>query len=831
MTDANSHVTTTIDDANGQAVGGIDANGNLKQTAYDSIGEVVGMIDGDGNYTGEQYDAQGHLVAYTDPVGNQTRYYYDRDGREILRTDPTGAATTTAYDSDGNKTSVTDRDGRQTTFAYDADNRLTVEKWYNSSGTLINTQTFAYDNVGNLTSAADTNGTVTRAYDELNRVTSQTDVFGNTTTYNYDNADRLTQMTDSKGGTTTYQYDNGRRLTSVQFGGSGQTQARIDLGYDNRDELTSQTRYADVNGTMARGSTAYAYDDGGRVTAITNTNGSGATLSYYNYNYDSGNRVTQETWQSTTSTTTLSGTHTYGYDNADQLTSADSSNYSYDANGNRNSAGYTTGSANRMTNDGTYTYGYDAEGNLTSKVAGGASPDTWAFTYNQNNQLVSVTEKSDGTNVNFSVTYTYDAMGQRVQQDRWTSGTGLVTTRLDYDISGRVWAQTDGSNNVQARDLWGNGQTQLLAEINVGAGTRTFALADRLGSIRDVANGSVAYVSDHVEFGAFGTVATESNATAGINNLYTGLWQDRVSGIVFAEHRTLLTVTGRWMEEDPIAFDAGDSNLYRYGFNDATNMSDSTGDVAESEPIRGNTEGKWEIVQKNVSDLAAGYESFVTLTFLPNDNSVDSTEIAFIQICRIVYDDGTVATGKELLDKQEFRQGGDGWSVDRQPKKYAWLGYDDRGKPEAAYTVKVRTKRIITPVVPGKSSRTGTTPAVLQDVPGDEAKLGAPRVKLTFEFETYAVAKAGKEKGKVYGGVYWGFHVDGLARMTSLKRRFLDPPTPEFRRSVMLWNAQANGPKAQRTVPDQEPLQLLFHWPKTQASGLTFRALLLETVP
>jgi RHS repeat-associated protein len=579
MTDANSHVTTTIDDANGQAVGSIDANGNLKQTAFDSTGEVVGSLDGDGNYTRQQYDAEGRLVAYTDPVGNQTNYYYDRDGREVLRTDPAGAKTTTAYDSDGNKTSVTDRDGRQTTFAYDNDNRLIGEKWYNSSGTLTNTQTFAYDNVGNLTSAADTNGTVTRGYDELNRVTSQTDVFGNTTTYNYDNADRLTQMTDSKGGTTTYQYDNGDRLTSVRFGGSGQTQARIDLGYDNRNELTSQTRYADVAGTLARGSTAYVYDDGGRVTAITNTNGSGATLSYYDYSYGSGDRVTQETWQSTTSTTTLSGTHTYGYDNADQLTSADGTNYSYDSNGNRNSAGYTTGSANRMTNDGTYSYGYDAEGNLTSKVAGGANPDTWAFTYNQNNQLVSVTEKSNGTTVNFSVTYTYDALGERVQQDEWSSGTGLVTTRLDYDISGRVWAQADGSNNVQARDLWGPGQTQLLAEINVGAGTRAFALADRLGSVRDVADGSASYVSDHVEFGAFGTVATESNTTAGINNLYTGLWQDRTSGIVFADQRTLLVTTGQWMQEDPIDVMAGDPNFRRYSGNDATNETDPSGQL------------------------------------------------------------------------------------------------------------------------------------------------------------------------------------------------------------------------------------------------------------
>jgi YD repeat-containing protein len=40
-----------------------------------------------------------------------------------------------------------------------------------------------------------------------------------------------------------------------------------------------------------------------------------------------------------------------------------------DDNGNRTSAGYTTGDNNQLTSDGTCTYTYDAEGNRTAKIA------------------------------------------------------------------------------------------------------------------------------------------------------------------------------------------------------------------------------------------------------------------------------------------------------------------------------------------------------------------------------------------------------------------------------------------------------------------------------
>src|SRR5262249_13630614 len=148
-------------------------------------------------------------------------------------------------------------------------------------------------------------------------------------------------------------YDVANRLTSRQFGGSGQTPARIDLAYTNRNELSTLSRYSDVAGTTLLGTTSYTYDGAGDMTSVVHRKAAGATHSYYNYAFDGALQVTSETSQT--------GTHSYSYDATGQLTSDGTNNYSYDANGNRTMTGYQTGVANRLTNDGVYTYTYDAE--------------------------------------------------------------------------------------------------------------------------------------------------------------------------------------------------------------------------------------------------------------------------------------------------------------------------------------------------------------------------------------------------------------------------------------------------------------------------------------
>jgi RHS repeat-associated protein len=579
MTDPLGNKTTSILDSDGNAIANIDPLGDLSIALYDMRELPVGNVDMNGALTQSQKDAAGNTADVIDPDGNQTAYVYDALNRSTVVTDALNHSVTTTYDAAGRVTSVIDRDNRQTTFAYDAADRLTSETWLSSpGGSVVNRQTFTYDNKNQLLTAADYQGTITLGYDALDRPMNETDVLGLTVTVNYDFADRPTLVQDSKGGLTTSVFDNANRLISRKVSVSAGT-ARIDYGYSNRNELTSLTRYSDVGGSTVVGSTVYAYDDASRTTAITHKNSNSATLSYYNYSFDNANRVTQEVWGSGSS----SGTHTYAYDSTNQLTMADGTAYGYDANGNRNTAGYQTGTANQLTNDGVYTYVYDAESNLTGKSKIGGD-EVWTYGYDQRNLLTSVTESGSAT---FRATYIYDVAGRRVVEDR-TDNNGVHTTTHFAFAGKQVWAELDSTNTtVQGRYVYGDGETQVLARIDATAGVQ-WLLEDRLGSIRDVADAT--QVKDHLEFQPFGGIASESNSANGINRSYTGMYLDRATGIAIADERTLLVTTGQWMQEDPLMFGAGDANLRRYVSNDPTNVVDPSG--LEADDPNGDAKGR-----------------------------------------------------------------------------------------------------------------------------------------------------------------------------------------------------------------------------------------------
>src|SRR5437016_1434569 len=66
----------------------------------------------------------------------------------------------------------------------------------------------------------------------------------------------------------------------------------------------------------------------------------------------------------------------------------------------------------------------------------GASAETWYYGYDEWNHLISVKkEQTDGGTLQMQATYTYDALGNRLEQDVWTGPTPgtLTVTRYAYD--------------------------------------------------------------------------------------------------------------------------------------------------------------------------------------------------------------------------------------------------------------------------------------------------------------------------------------------------------------------------------------------------------------
>ena len=58
---------------------------------------------------------------------------------------------------------------------------------------------------------------------------------------------------------------------------------------------------------------------------------------------------------------------------------------------------------------------------------------------------------------------------------------------------------------------------------------------------------------------------------------FTGREFDAESGLYFYRLRYYNAVTGRFLQEDPIGFGAGDANVYRYVFNNPVNLIDPAG--------------------------------------------------------------------------------------------------------------------------------------------------------------------------------------------------------------------------------------------------------------
>jgi RHS repeat-associated protein len=101
-------------------------------------------------------------------------------------------------------------------------------------------------------------------------------------------------------------------------------------------------------------------------------------------------------------------------------------------------------------------------------------------------------------------------------------------------------------------------------------------LTDRLGSVRDVANNSTGVSIDHLDYDGFGN-ATESTPANGDRYKYTAREIDSESGLQYNRARYYDPKTGRWTSQDPLGFETGDVNLYRYVTNDPLAFVDPLG--------------------------------------------------------------------------------------------------------------------------------------------------------------------------------------------------------------------------------------------------------------
>jgi RHS repeat-associated protein len=443
------------------------------------------------------YDASGFVASRTDYNGNLTCYFNNGwQGLELARVEGFAPGSTCP----SNLANYTPAAGTA--------QRKVVTFWHQTYRlpTQINefdhTTTFTYDASGNMLTKTVTDTTVTPntsrtwtyTYDSYGQVLTakgpRTDV-NDTTTYVYYNCSTgarcggVNTVTNSLSQVTTFNTYNvhGQPLTITDPNGIVTT-----LAYDARQRLMSRQISTETTGfsyyptgrlktvTLPDSSTVtYSYDNAHRLNQI--QDGAGNKISY---TLDAAGNRTAESHYDPTSV--LSWTHTWVYNTLSQMyqdiasagTSAVTTTYGYDANGNQTSidaplARNTTDvfdPLNRLAqvtdpNSGVTKFSYDGDSNLLSVLDPRSL--TTSYTYNGFGDLATLASPDTGTTTNTydsggnlatakdarvkTATYTYDA-NERLTQAAYGDETISYTYDAGTNGKGRLTGAADSSHSM-----------------------------------------------------------------------------------------------------------------------------------------------------------------------------------------------------------------------------------------------------------------------------------------------------------------------------------------------------------------------------------------------
>ena len=478
------------------------------------------------------FDGQGQKTAmYTPAPAGQTgfettTYAYDSDGDLITTTAPPATSggsnqvTTQAYDAAGNLASVTTGSGTSaastTSFCYDPNgDRTAIVPGDGNAGGVATCETSAPYVVSATAFPTQAAFQTTSSYDSAGEVVSSTSPVtsaapsGATTTSTYNSSGDMLTRTDPNGVITTWTYTPPNQPATVSY--SGASAHAVSYTYDASGNRTAMTD--------ATGSSSFTYDPFGELTST--QNGAGQVTGY---GYSADGQVTGITYPLPAAATwATSSTVSYGYDNADLLSSVtDFNNHQIsvgnNADGLTNSLGLgSSGDTITTTYDPTdtpslvalknatstlqsFTYSDAPAGTILSETdtpAAPASPATYSYTaqgrvasmkpgtgttlsygFDPSGNLTTLPTGAAGTYDHDSeltsavlsaatTSYSYNADGERLGESQG----GTATTSASWNGAGQVTAYSNTAANMTAATYDGNGYR---ATATTSAGTQTF---------------------------------------------------------------------------------------------------------------------------------------------------------------------------------------------------------------------------------------------------------------------------------------------------------------------------------------------------------------------
>jgi|SRR5579884_302184 len=416
------------------------------------------------------------------------------------------------------------------------------------------THTFQYDPDNNLTQFVDATGTTTRAYDNCDRMTSESKGGSTVVSYSYDATGEkglLSSVTDANSRVITFSYTSRNKLYQVSESAGTAT-----YSYDANGDETGITNQ---NGTTV----TLSYDNDSRLTGVTNKNSSGTVLSSFSYNIDTDGRVSAISEADGSSVT-------YGYDWGSRLTSETrtgtnpySISYTLDGVGNRTSQAVgSTSTSLTYDNDDELTstsggivnsYGYNANGEQTSRTLAGTA---YSLSFDYDGQLTSITQGANTTN------FSYDALERRVSRTA-----GGTTTNFQY-AGYAVLLEKQGTSTT-ATYTYGNRLIRKDGE---------YPLFDGLGSERTVSNSSQT-VQGTINYDSFGNTvgSTGSSSDPYMFVAASRYRNDGDAGLILLGSRYYDAQVGGFITRDTFL----NQHPYIYCSSDPVNFIDPTGHMPD----------------------------------------------------------------------------------------------------------------------------------------------------------------------------------------------------------------------------------------------------------
>ena len=566
---------------------------------YDTNGDLVSLIESDGEVQREssfEYDINGYVSRSIASDGQIKVFENDEFGRVLKESDEEGNSIVYTYSGEGQLTSITNKKGylhsfdlnlwgladnyispladstsSETQFNYDLDKRMS-EIIYPSGESLAMSYVSGSDRVSHITTSDDL---IVYSYNDDGQVSNVINAAGINVSSGYDgnllisqsgsgifnwslvlthNDDLNIRSIGASGNYTSYSFNNDDQIISA--GSQSYT-------YNEENPLLASTALGNLT-------EEYSYNGFGELVSFEASN-SGATLYSVSIERDSAGRITSRSENGTLSL--------YNYDDEGQLIEVDRDgevvNHTYDLNGNRvgvtknlQTESATFDEQDRLLTQGDLSFDYDDNGYTTKIINSESDQEEEAiFDYDLRGNLLSVTLRDT------LIEYAVDPLNRRIAKYKDEE---FVEGYIYKDQLNPV-AKVDNSGSVT--EIYAYASKEHVPDYMSKDGVNYKFITDERGSVRMVVNSSTGEVVQEISYDAFGQVLSDTNPGFQPFGFAGGLYDPDTNLVRFGA-RDYNPVTGRWMAKDPIGFNGGDTNLYRYSYNEPINYIDPKGTIS-----------------------------------------------------------------------------------------------------------------------------------------------------------------------------------------------------------------------------------------------------------